>query len=203
MQRNNFLYKFLSHPYVFFVSQKIMSGISFREKIARMHITKKNINILDIGCGPAEILGSLNNVNYFGYDINPHYINYDKKRFLTKKPKLFCKKFTISELKKLPKFDVVILFGLIHHLTNQENKNLILLCKKALKKNGFVLTEDPVLVNKQNFIAKTLVKLDRGINVKTASEYVNLLKSNFRNVKGKVYHQLFIPYTWFVMKCSN
>jgi len=203
MQKNSFFYKLLSHHYVYFLSQKIMSGISFREKIARLYIKKQNINILDIGCGPAEILASLNNVNYFGYDINSNYINYAKKKYLSKKPKLYCKKFTISEVKKLPKFDVVLLFGLIHHLNNQENKNLISLCKKVLKKGGFVLTEDPILIKKQNFIARKLVELDRGANVRTEINYIKLLKSNFKVVKSKIYHQSFIPYTWFVTRCSN
>ena len=58
-----------------------MSGTSFRKKIVNSLITKSNVAVLDIGCGPAEILESLPRVQYFGYDINRNYINYAKRSF--------------------------------------------------------------------------------------------------------------------------
>ena len=28
-------------------------------------------------------------------------------------------------------------------------------------------------------------------------------KKEFKKIKSKIYHQKFIPYTWFVMNCEN
>ena len=45
--------------------------------------------------------------------------------------------------------------------------------------------------------------MDRGGNVKDKEGYLNLIKKYFKKVESKIYHQKFIPYTWFVMKCKN
>lgn len=201
-QKTSLLYRLLSNTLVYSLSQKIMSGTSFRAKIVKKYITKNNVNVLDVGCGPAEILESLPEVKYFGYDVNPNYINYAKKKY-GKKGNFFCRKFTNKDLKKLPKFDYVLLLGILHHLNDDEIKELMLLIKKILKKNGNIITEDPILIQKQNPVAKLLVKMDRGNNVRKKEEYIKIIKAHFKKINSKIYHQQFIPYTWFCMNCKN
>ena len=58
-------------------------------------------------------------------------------------------------------------------------------------------------MERQNFIAKFLIKKDRGMNVRKKSEYINLLKKHFRNIKPKIVNQSFVPYTWFTTVCSK
>ena len=203
MQKSNFIYQILSYPFFYILSQKIMSSLSFNETIIKKYVKKKHINVLDIGCGPADILESLNNLNYYGYDINESYINFAKNKYKDKKPKLFCKKFSKKELKKLPKFDVILLSGLIHHLNDQESKQLLILCKKILKKKGKLITIDPILIKNQNPIARLLVKLDRGLNVRNKNNYLKLFKKYFKSCSNKIYIQKFIPYTMFVTCCKN
>jgi len=48
-----------------------------------------------------------------------------------------------------------------------------------MKKNSKLLTEDPILVEKQNMIAKFLIEKDRGTNVRKKQQYINLLKKTF------------------------
>jgi 2-polyprenyl-3-methyl-5-hydroxy-6-metoxy-1,4-benzoquinol methylase len=203
MQKSNFIYQILSYPFFYILSQKIMSSLSFNETIIKKYVKKKHINVLDIGCGPADILESLNNLNYYGYDINESYINFARSKYKEKKPKLFCKKFSKKELKKLPKFDVILLSGLIHHLNDQESKQLLILCKKILKKKGKLITIDPILIKNQNPIARLLVKLDRGLNVRNKNNYLKLFKKYFKSCSNKIYIQKFIPYTMFVTCCKN
>jgi len=201
-QKTKKLYRTLSHHFLYSFFQKIMSGTSFRKRIVNKFITKSNIKVLDIGCGPAEILDSLMEVDYFGYDINPNYINYAKKKY-KKKGKFFCKKFTNKDIKKLPKFDHVLLLGILHHLESQEIKKLLKLIKKVLKKEGSIITIDPIFIRKQNRIAEFIIKMDRGNNVRDKKGYIKLVRNYFSKVKSEVYHQKFIPYTWFVMNCKN
>ena len=108
-----------------------------------------------------------------------------------------------APIKKLPKFDFVIFFGILHHLSNKEADKMLTLCKRTMKKNSKLLTEDPILLEKQNIIAKFLIEKDRGINVRQKKEYINLLKKHFKKIKNKVTHQFFIPYTWFTTICSK
>ena len=201
-QKTKKLYGILSHHFVYSFFQKIMSGTSFRKRIINKLITKSNIKVLDIGCGPAEILDFLMEVDYFGYDINPNYINYAKKKY-KKKGKFFCKKFTNKDIKKLPKFDHVLLFGILHHLNDKEVNDLLRLTKKVLKKEGNIITEDPILIDRQNIFSRFIIKMDRGSNVRNKKEYTNLIKKFFKKINSKIYHQTFVPYTWFVMNCKK
>jgi len=201
-QKTDRLYSLLSNTFLYSFVQRIMSGTSFREKIVKKYICKDNSAILDIGCGPAEILDSLPSVKYFGYDINSNYINHAKRKYKNR-GKFYCKKFTNKDIKKLPKFDHVLLFGILHHLNDNEIKKLMKLIKKILKKNGNIITEDPIFVKEQNPIAKFIIKKDRGNNVRNKSEYLKIIGKYFKKINCKIYHQKFIPYTWFVMFCKN
>ena len=201
-QKTKGIYSILSHHLFYSLFQMVMSGTSFRKMIVKNFIRKKNVNILDVGCGPAEILESLNKVNYFGYDINSNYIDYAKKKY-GDKGNFFCKKFTQGELKQLPKFDHILLLGILHHLSDKEVYNLLKLSKKVLKKEGSIITEDPVFIDKQNFFSRFIIKMDRGSNVRSKKEYIDLIKKFFKKINSKIYHQKFIPYTWFVMNCKK
>ena len=201
-EKTDKIYSLLSITSIYSFVQWIMSGTSFRKKIVKKYITKNNVKVLDIGCGPAEILDSLPTVKYFGYDINSTYINYAKKKYKNR-GKFFCKKFTSKDIKKLPKFDHVLLFGILHHLNDVEIKNLMVIVKKILKKEGNIITADPIFIKKQNPITKFIIKKDRGDNVRNKKEYIKIIKKYFKKINSKIYHQKFIPYTWFVMLCKN
>ena len=202
-QRINQIYNFINSPLVYKIIQYIMSGTSFRNSIIKKNIRKSNLKILDIGCGPAQILEQIPRCDYYGYDIDQRSIQYAKKKYRQKNYHFYCKKFNKTEIKKLPKFDFVIFFGILHHLSNKEADKMLTLCKRIMKKNSKLLTEDPILVEKQNIIAKFLIEKDRGINVRQKKEYINLLKKHFKKIKNKVTHQFFIPYTWFTTICSK
>ena len=180
-----------------------MSGTSLRSSIIKKNIKKSNLKILDIGCGPAQILEHIPQCDYYGYDIDYRSIQYAKKKYHQKNYHFYCKKFNKSELKKLPKFDFIIFFGILHHLSNKEVHEILKLCKKIMKKNSKLLTEDPILLENQNIVAKFLIKKDRGLNVRKKREYLGLLKKHFKKIKNKVIHQYFIPYTWFTTVCSK
>ena len=202
-QRKNQIYNFINNPLIYKIIQGVMSGTSFRNGIIKKNITKNNLKILDIGCGPAQILEHIPKCDYYGYDIARRSIQYAKKKYYQKNYHFYCKKFNKTELKKLPKFDFIIFFGILHHLSNKEVHEILKLCKKIMKKNSKLLTEDPILLENQNVIAKFLIKKDRGLNVRDKQEYINLLKKHFKKIKNKVTHQYFIPYTWFTTVCSK
>lgn len=204
-EKNFFIYKFLGKTFFYLLIQKIMGGTTAREKIIKINKIKKNCNILDVGCGPAYVLDFLKNksLKYFGYDTEINHIKYAKKKFSHKDYHFFCKKFNISELNKLPKFDYVFLFGIIHHLNNTELKKIIFLIKKILKKNGKLLILDNILIKKQNIIARALIKLDKGNYIRNLSDYECFLKNNFNKFSYSIINQKFIPYTWFTSVCGK
>ena len=94
----------------------------------------------------------------------------------------------------------MLLLGLLHHLNDKESDVLLAEIKKVLKKKGMLLTLDNVYTRNQNFVAKKLIDFDRGNHVRTKKEYLSILKKNFKVVNSNIYHQKFIPYTWFVTR---
>ena len=83
-QRSGTFYNFLNNPIIYKIVQKVMSGTSFRADIIKKNIKKKKLKILDIGCGPAEILALIPECEYYGYDIDTRSINYAKKNLIKK-----------------------------------------------------------------------------------------------------------------------
>ena len=60
------IHSLLSGTFFYSLSQKIMSGPSFRKKIVKGIIKKNNVKILDVGCGTAthaRILPTINHGN--------------------------------------------------------------------------------------------------------------------------------------------
>ena len=201
-QRLNIIHNLLSSPFIYSSFQKLMKGDKIREKILKNEIKKKKPYILDIGCGLGDSLDYINNPVYYGYDISKKYIDYAKKKYKTK-GNFICRNFTKKEIKKLPKFDYILLLGILHHLTNSQITNLFKLIKKVLNKKGKIITLDPIYKDKQNFFAKFLISYDRGENIKTKKKYIKLVGNYFKYKKCKIYNQSFVPYTWFTMTCND
>ena len=179
-QKTNNLYKVLSSPVIYSIFQKLMKGDKIRKKILTSNIKKKNPKILDIGCGLGDSLEYIKNPLYFGYDISKEYIEYAKRKYKTKGI-FVCRNFTQKEIKKLPKFDYILLIGILHHLKDKQILNLLKLIKKTLKKDGRLITLDPIFSKNQNYLARFLISHDRGKNIKTKKEYLKLLKFFFKN----------------------
>ena len=200
MQNISGIHKIFSYPLIYSLTQIIMSGVSVRSALVKK-IINADAKVLDIGCGTAKIIDSLPSVDYYGYDISKKYINYARKRYKSKRNNFFCKKFNNNEIDNIPKVDFIILFGVIHHLEDEELHQLFPALKKVLKKKGVILTCDPIYIKKQNTIAHFLIKNDVGKNVRNKSDYLKLLQKYFKKIKFKIKHQNFIPYTWFSTQC--
>ena len=90
-QKNKGIYSLFSNTFFYSLIQRIMSATSFREKIIKKYVTNHNIKVLDVGCGPAKILGALPKISYYGFDINPQYIKSAKKK-IWKQGEIFLQK---------------------------------------------------------------------------------------------------------------
>jgi SAM-dependent methyltransferase len=193
----------LSHPLVYEASQRIMGAKRGREWIARDLIRPfPGIRILDLGCGPAQILGFLPaDVTYIGYDMSAEYIAAATAKFGTRGT-FHCRLLEQAEAATLEPFDLVMGIGVLHHLDDGTARQFMTLAKAALKPGGRVLTLDPCYAPGQNPIARFLISKDRGQNVRDEAGYRALAAGTFTAVGGALTHQVWIPYTHWSMECS-
>lgn len=164
---------------------------------------KAGDKVLDIGCGPADVLQYLpQEVDYWGFDISAEYIKRAKLKFGIR-GHFFCKLLDPSDLEGMPKFDRVILTGVFHHLDDKTCEEIVIIAYQALKKGGKLVSIDPCYTKKQNPIARFLISKDRGQNVRVESAYKLLVNKIFKNVQTRVVHKVWIPYTHFYMICTK
>jgi dTDP-4-amino-4,6-dideoxygalactose transaminase len=160
------------------------------------------MKVLDVGCGPADILDYLPDVDYWGFDISRDYISQACQRFGTR-GKFHCKQLQMTDFEGMPLFDVVLAIGLLHHLDDSVAINVMQLASKALKADGSLLTIDPCLDSSQNPIARFLVRNDRGRNVRDKAGYEAIAKAVFGSPRVEVRHKAWIPYTLCFMECRK
>jgi SAM-dependent methyltransferase len=195
----------LTLPWVYKALQTAIGAGKFRRYFIDRHVRPKSgERILDIGCGPGEIVPYLpEGVEYVGYDISPEYIDWAKNRF-PGRGEFFAARFDEAELGRHRPFDTVIVIAVLHHLDDEEARKLLSLLGRAVRKGGRIITADLVSVDGQNPIAQMMVDWDRGQNVRRSGEYLALAQPVFDEVQGEVIDKALIPRTLrtWIMECT-
>ena len=202
-QINTGIRSILSNAFIYESFQKIMGMHKVRKELVSKYITPYNVDsVLDIGCGPADILEFLPHLDYYGFDISKKYISKAKKKFGSK-GRFYAKALNLNALNKLPDFDVVLMNGVLHHLDDSIAQDMIKLSKIALRNGGRLLTLDTAFAPNQNPIARFLSRIDRGKNVRTAEGYLSLTKNLFSKTDVTQYNKSGIPITLCIMECTK
>ncbi len=161
------------------------------------------MKVLDVGCGPANILAYLPPIDYTGIDLNEKHIVFarklygDRGRFLVGN--------AADDLEQEEKtFDLINVSALLHHLADDEAISLFKSLKRLLKEDGKIVTFDPVWLPEQRFVARLLNKLNSGINVRTPEGYLGLLNGLDFDIRTRTFDDLLrIPYDHFIMIARN
>jgi SAM-dependent methyltransferase len=191
----------LSHPQVYRRFQNLMGAERLRKQLVSDFVRPvPGQTILDIGCGPADILNHLPHVNYFGFDISSQYIEQAKGRF-GDRGQFFCQPLAAAALKLLPEVQLVFAFGLLHHVSDTSAEEILRLAFSALAPGGRLITFDPCYEPGQNPLAKFLIARDRGQHVRHKAGYQRLAETVFPSPRVEIQHARWIPYTRCIMEC--
>jgi SAM-dependent methyltransferase len=198
------IHSVLSIPFVYSFFQNVMGTHRLRINFVREYVRPLSgeSRVLDIGCGPADILAYLPPVEYYGFDISGAYINKANTKFGSR-GQFFCRPLLKSELDDLPKFDIVLAMGVLHHMDDEAAKELCELAYHALKPGGRFVTFDPCFAEIQNPVARYLVSKDRGQNVRDQDGYRAVAGHVFKEPRMVVQHRAWIPYTHCFMECTR
>jgi SAM-dependent methyltransferase len=192
----------LAFPTVYRSFSSIVGGHARTLHVEKYIRPRDGDRILDIGCGPGDILEFLPSVRYLGFDVNQRYIQKATKRF-GDRGTFFCKKLSREIGKELSDFDIILATGILHHLDNDEALKLFELAQATLKPGGRLITWDGCYTKGQSLVERLILSTDRGRYVRTKDEYLALASQIFKNIKAHVYHDLLrIPYTIIIMECA-
>jgi SAM-dependent methyltransferase len=196
----------LEKPALYEMFSRVVGAQGSRETFVKTYVRpREGDRILDVGCGPADILDHLPGVDYFGFDISPSYIDSATARY-GERGRFFCERVSEARafLENEGRFDIVLAIGILHHLERQEALDLFALAKRALKPGGRLVTLDPCYAPGQSPIARYLASRDRGRFVRTEAQYRELAAVEFPGVASTVRHDLLrMPYTHIILECAK
>ena len=160
--------------------------------------------VLDIGCGPADILNILpTNVDYTGIDISENYILKAKQ---TWPDKTFIQgdiadcEFPVDD----NSFDTVIFIGVQHHVPNEVVAQMLRFAYRKLKNGGRMLSLEPVYTEKQGVLERFIMGSDRGKFIRTADEYQMLTNQVFSDNRYEIIRgTMNIPFTIMITEAEK
>lgn len=158
--------------------------------------------ILDVGCGPSDVLRLLGNVSYYGIDVDSYYISAARKRFGNQGT------FRVMDVTQLsrelfPPCDTIIAFGVMHHLSDHDVSTLLQHVKHQLKPSGHFISYDPCFTKHQNPLAWMTHRLDRGRYVRYVSSLVELVQTVFPTCQHAIRTDLtYVPSSVIIFDCT-
>lgn len=186
-----------------FLSDFLISLITFNYAIIKREISKvnkKNIEILDLGCGTGTLALLFSPKKYLGIDVDKGLINYAIRRhgnynFLVG---------DATSFKVERRFDLILVVGVIHHLSDTQSKKTLRNIKKHLKPQGRVLIIEAIPpIYSFNLLGKFLRFLDKGEFVRNFEEYYDMLAQVFVVKEAKKISGGLVDYGTYVVSNKN
>lgn len=165
--------KISDHPVLFIFLRGLLENDfkAIRATIRRELDLGPGRRTLDLGCGPGAFSDLFEKGDYVGVDLNARYIDHARR---TRKGA-----FIVSDAKKvdLPagRFDQVLIFGLLHHLPDDEARAVLSECRRLLVAGGHLLViEDIPTVSRLNLIGHLIHRVENGEFIRPVEDYRRL-----------------------------
>jgi SAM-dependent methyltransferase len=158
--------------------------------------------IFDIGCGPGHVLPHLDrSIDYHGFDLDEDYIDFATRHFGAL-GKFHLSEFDRQASENFGRADLIMMNGVLHHLSDEYAENLLIEIRESLKSDGRLFTLDGCLRPSQHPIAAWMHRNDRGEFVRDEDGYRSLLQKVFPSVEAHVREDLsWVPHTYCINVC--
>jgi SAM-dependent methyltransferase len=193
----------LRHASVYTLLQRLLGADQLHHFCVREMVRPRpGDTVLDLGCGPADILRFMPEVKYTGVDVSPEYIAAARAAY-GDRGTFICAPARPEALPARAAFDLVLATEVLHHLDDAATAALFDTARAAVKPGGRFVAWDPCWYPGQSPIARWLIRHDRGMFVREVEAYVSLARRVFPSVTTTVRHDLLrVPYSLVFMECA-
>jgi len=131
----------------------------------------QGLRCLDLGCGPGAFSDLFHGDDYVGVDMNARYIGYASRKRKGE--------FVVGDARSTPlpdaRFDQTLIFGLLHHLPDEDVLKVLGEVRRLMAPGGRALViEDIPAVSKLNLIGHLIHNVENGEHIRPAEEYRRL-----------------------------
>ena len=123
-----------------------------------------------------DLVRHLGDVRYVGVDVSEAYIESARRHYGDNA------EFRLGDATRvdddLRGFDLVLAFGVVHHLDDDGARRLFAGAAQALEPTGRMVAVDPAFAEGQSGAARWVISRDRGSNVRTAEAYARLAEGS-------------------------
>ena len=161
------------HPVLFIFVRSILENDfkAIRAVIRKDLRLGQGVRTLDLGCGPGAFADLFEKDDYVGADLNARYIEHARR---TRKGA-----FVVADARRLDlpeqRFDQVLIFGLLHHLSDEDVRAVLTEARRVLVPGGHVLAiEDIPAVSKLNLVGHLIHSVENGEHIRPTEEYRRL-----------------------------
>lgn len=203
-QRISNIYKLVTIPAFYSAFQNMLGARKARQRLADEHYRiPPGARVLDVGCGPADLLDILPACSYTGVDLNPEHVAAARARY-GDRGTFVCSDVANLTADQAGSFDRIIFSGLLHHLDDDIAVGLLQTCKVLLARDGVLVGHEPEYVDGQHPIAKLMKDRDSGQNIRNKDAYLKLFAPLGGQLTVTHHNDLIrIPYNHIVFSWSD
>ena len=161
------------HPVLFIFFRSLLENDfkAIRAVIRRHLRVGQGLRTLDLGCGPGAFADVFDGDDYVGVDLNRRYIEHAQRT----RPGTFL----VSDARRIDlpdgRFDQVLIFGLLHHLSDTDVRAVLAEARRLLVPGGRILAvEDIPAISKLNLVGHLIHNIENGEFIRPPEEYRKL-----------------------------
>jgi cyclopropane fatty-acyl-phospholipid synthase-like methyltransferase len=194
----------LGDPRGFDLFQRLVGARRAKASFVAHHVRPRDGDrILDLGCGTGGLLELLpHGVVYVGVELDAAYVERARRRFGSRGTFVHA---DIATYEPRSTFDIVIAYGVLHHLEDQRVRSACRLAHRALHASGRVLFAEPCRTDEQGRLETALMNRDRGRYIRTPERYAELMREHFEETARPELAEdgYRIPYTFVILEARR
>jgi ubiquinone/menaquinone biosynthesis C-methylase UbiE len=205
MESDSGLLRWLKVPFLYNLLQETAGAKAVRRRLIQKHVRAKvGDKVIDIGCGTAQILQHLPEVEYLGLDTNSNYIAFARRKYGSNGSFVVGDTQSLRDDARFKGADIVMAIAVLHHLDDQDALQCIRFAYDALKMRGRFICLEPCWIPNQSALSRFVMANDRGRNIRTEQQYRQLATRVFINAAVRVdANPARIPYVNVVLECEK